>query len=276
MRVYVEGIGLLGPGLNGWADSRPMLAGAQPYVEGELPAFDQSVLPATERRRAGKSVKLAVDLAGQAMCDSGIDATEPAIVFASTSGDTEVLTAICAALATEDRMISPMRFHNSVHNAASGYWTIAVGSRQPANAIALHELTVAAGLLEAVTQAVVEQTPVLLVVYDIPFPPPLDAAEPISTIFGSSMLLRPEPSERSVASLDLSIEREAADSANTMADPAFEALRQGVTAARMLPVLRRLAINEAGAVRLDYLDGQQLRIDIAPMNAGEDNQGDNS
>lgn len=270
MKVYVEGIGLLGPGLNGWADGRAMLSGAKPYVEGEVPAFDQYVLPATERRRAGKSVKLAVDLAGQAMRDSGIDATEPAIVFASTSGDTEVLTAICAALATEDRMISPMRFHNSVHNAASGYWTIAVGSRQPANAIALHEFTVAAGLLEAVTQAVVEQTPVLLVVYDIPFPPPLNAAEPISTIFGSSMLLRPEPSERSIACLNLSIEWEVPDSADTMADPAFEALRQGVTAARILPVLRRLAASEAGTVQLDYLDGQLLRVDVAPMKTNGD------
>ncbi len=276
MKVYLEGIGLLGPGLNGWADSRALLSGAQSFVEGDVPAFDQSVLPATERRRAGKSVKLAVDLAGQAMRDSGIDATEPAVVFASTSGDTEVLTGICAALATEDRMISPMRFHNSVHNAASGYWTIAVGSRQPANAIALHELTVAAGLLEAVTQAVVENTPVLLVVYDIPFPPPLNAAEPISAVFGSSLLLSPEPSERSQASLELSIERDVEGSTDTMTDPAFEALRQGVTAARMLPVLRQLAASEAGAVRLDYLDDQQLRVDVVPMNGVENTKEENT
>jgi len=264
MKVYVNGIGVFGPGLSGWADSRAVLAGEQRYAGGVLPAFDQSVLPATERRRAGKSIKLAVDLAGQAMQESGVDPTDPAIVFASTSGDTEVLTSICAALATEDRMISPMRFHNSVHNAASGYWTIAVGSRQPTSAIALHELTVAAGLLEAVTQAVVERTPVLLVVYDIPFPPPLDAAEPISAVFGSSLLLQPEPDAASRVCLDLALAADGTD-ATTLDDPELESLRQGVTAARMLPLLRLLASGVAGTAVLDYLDEQRLHVGVTPM-----------
>lgn len=265
LSVHVDGIGVFGPGLDGWANGRAVLAGSQPYSAGALPPFDQSVLPATERRRSGKSVKLAVDLAAQATQAAGIDPAEPAIVFASTSGDTEVLTDICAALATEDRLISPMRFHNSVHNAASGYWTIAVGSRQPTNALSLNQFTAAAGLLEAATQAVVEDTAVLLVIYDIPFPPPLAAAEPIRAVFGTSLLLRPRRSERSLARMDLAIRRAPSAEPSTLADAELEALRSGVAAARTLPLLQLLAMGGDDSVVLEYLDGQQLNLAVTAL-----------
>lgn len=265
MNVYIDGIGLFGPGLHSWTDHIDLFRGWQPYEAGDLPAFDHAVLPATERRRAGKSIKLAVDLAGQAVRAAHIDPTEPAIVFASTSGDTEVLTHICAALATEDRMISPMRFHNSVHNAASGYWTIAVGSRQPANAIALHELTASAGLLETATQVVTEHIPVLLVIYDIPFPPPLDAAEPITTVFGASFLLRPERSAHSLARLELNLTADEAALPDSMRDPELEALRSGVAAARILPLLQALAAEKPSTVVLDYIAPNRLRLNVTPL-----------
>lgn len=265
MKIFIDGIGLFGPGLHGWTAHRDLFRGQQHYDGGDLPTFDHAVLPATERRRAGTSIKLAVDLAGQAIRSAGIDPTEPAIVFASTTGDTEVLTDICTALATEDRMISPMRFHNSVHNAASGYWTIAVGSRRPANAIALHELTAAAGLLEAAAQVVAERTPVLLAVYDIPFPSPLDAAEPISATFGASLLLRPGRTPRSLAQLTLDLVPAEAPDADSMRDPGLEALRHGVPAARLLPLLQALAIDHPSTVLLDYLAPNQLRLGVTPL-----------
>ncbi|ANJ68038.1 hypothetical protein A9404_12220 [Halothiobacillus diazotrophicus] len=275
MKLYVDGIGLFAPGLHGWADLAAILRGERRYEGGELPAFDHAVLPATERRRAGKSIKLAVDLAGQAVRAAGIDPTEPAIVFASTTGDTEVLTDICAALATEDRMISPMRFHNSVHNAASGYWTIAVGSRQPANAIALHERTAAAGLLEAAVQVVAEGIPVLLAVYDIPFPPPLNAAEPIATVFGASLLLRPEPTTHTLAELTIERTKEDGGAADTMHDPELETLRRGVPAARILPLLQALAGDSGTTVTLDYLAGQCVRIAVMPVRTAAHNNPNN-
>lgn len=269
MKVFVDGIGLFGPGLNGWLASVDVLCGARAYAPAEPLAFNHAILPVTERRRASKSVKLAIDLAGQAIKAAGIDPAEPAVVFASTSGDTEVLTDICAALATEDRLISPMRFHNSVHNAASGYWSIAVGSHQPTNAVALHELTVSAGLLEASTQVVTEDIPVLLAVYDIPFPPPLAAAEPISAIFGASLLMRPERSERSLACLDLSLTGadEVGVGLSQLNDPELEALRTGVTAGRILPLLQALAGNTSVSIILDYIEPSRLRLVVTPLQA---------
>lgn len=275
--VYLDGIGVFGPGIADWSQARAVLNGSAAFeLDADLPPFNVADLPGTERRRAGKSVKLAIDLAAQAVHAARIDPAQPAAVFASTSGDTNVLTDICAALATDDRLISPMRFHNSVHNAASGYWTIAQSNRQPTTAVALHNLTASAGLLEAAMQVVTEQMPVLLVIYDIPFPPPLDAAEPIATVFGASFLLRPERTEHSVAQLALSLTAASASPVDTLSDPALEALRTGVAAARTLPLLAALAIERNGAthithtVTLDYVAPRVLTLDVTALTGAVD------
>ncbi|MHB9020603.1 MAG: beta-ketoacyl synthase chain length factor [Halothiobacillus sp.] len=276
MKVYVDSIGVFAPGIANWSQALSVLCGEQPLdIHAQLPAFNMADLPATERRRAGKSVKLAVDLAAQAMASAFIDPTLPAAVFASTSGDTEVLTDICAALATNDRLISPMRFHNSVHNAASGYWTIAQQNRQPATAVALHNLTASAGLLEAATQVVSENIPVLLVIYDMPFPPPLDAAEPIAAMFGMSFLLQPARTPHSMAQLSISLSVAESQTVNVMANLELEALRTGVAAARGLPLLAALASGlasgNAQTVVLDYASPQVLTIAVQPIISGEPN-----
>jgi hypothetical protein len=270
--VYLDGIGVFGPGIADWSQARAVLNGSVAFdLNADLPPFNIADLPGTERRRAGKSVKLAVDLAAQAVQAARIDPAQPAAVFASTSGDTEVLTDICAALATDDRMISPMRFHNSVHNAASGYWTIAQGNRQPTTAVALHDLTASAGLLEAAIQVVTEHTPVLLVIYDIPFPPPLNAVEPIATVFGMSLLLRPERTDRSLARLSLGLTSADQASVDMLPDPALEALRTSVAAARTLPLLAALAKERNGTenivhtVTLDYVTPSVLTIGVTPL-----------
>ena len=43
--------------------------------------------------------------------------------------------------------ISPTQFHNSVHNAAAGYWHIAAGSAAPSLSVGGHDGAFAAGLL---------------------------------------------------------------------------------------------------------------------------------
>ncbi len=59
--------------------------------------------------------------------------------------------------------MSPTQFHNSVHNAAAGYWSIAHGSRQPATCLGAHDWTWAAALLKAVAEVAATGAPVLLV-----------------------------------------------------------------------------------------------------------------
>ncbi|WP_407276036.1 beta-ketoacyl synthase chain length factor [Halothiobacillus sp. DCM-1] len=244
MQCVIAGAGLIGPGLVDWPTAQPVLTGARALVEpaqwGEhLPPLTASMLPPTERRRAGQAVRLAVMVAEQTLHGLPIDPVTLALVFASSTGDTQVLTEICASLATEERAISPMRFHNSVHNAPSGYWTIHTGGRMPATAVALYHDTVAAGLREAMTQVVAEQLPVLLVVHDVPFPPPLAAVEPVCAPFGFGLLLLPTGASPALARLTL--RRLPAGEATGMVDPSLEHLRLGVPAARGLPLLAALA-----------------------------------
>ena len=53
MRIFVEGIGVLGPGLDGWAASRAVLAGDVDYIAAPTNLRASDMLPAAERRRAG-------------------------------------------------------------------------------------------------------------------------------------------------------------------------------------------------------------------------------
>ena len=64
-------------------------------------------------------------------------------------------------------LLSPTKFHNSVHNAAAGYWSIGTGSYAPYTAISAYRYTFAAGLLETLAQVVSEGRPILLVAFDI-------------------------------------------------------------------------------------------------------------
>lgn len=260
MQCVIDAMGVIGPALPDWSTARSVLTGAVAFAPAEqwsdcAPPLTAMMLPPTERRRAGQAVRLAMMVAEQTLTQVVIDPASPALVFASSSGDTQVLTDICSSLATPERMISPMRFHNSVHNAPSGYWTIHTGGQMPATAVALHDETVVAGLREAVAQVIAEQVSVLLVVHDVPFPPPLAAIEPIAAPFGFGLLLSPTPSTHSVARLSLT--RAAAEPATSVSDPSLEALRLGVPAARGLPLLAALAMLEASGApqRVVLADG---------------------
>ena len=113
------------------------------------------MLPA-ERRRAGATVKLAIAAGSEALAQAGRDPADMAMVFAASGGDGETVHEILAVLARSTREVSPTRFHNSVHNAPAGYWTVATGSRAPSTSLCAFDESFAAGLLDAAVQATVQ------------------------------------------------------------------------------------------------------------------------
>ena len=164
-------------------------------------------------------------------------------------------------LATSDRQVSPTRFHNSVHNVAAGYWSIATGAKARSNALCANDASFAAGLLEALTQVIVDQATVLLVAYDVPYPEPLHAKRPIADALGVALVLAPEARASSLARLTAAF----TDSpANRIPDAQLEALRTSIPAARSLPLLRQLARREQARVTIDYLDLQRVAVEVAP------------
>lgn len=126
-----------------------------------------AILPPNERRRAPDSVAVALEVAQAACVNAGRNPARLPSVFASTYGDLAITDYMCGTLATAPTLLSPTRFHNSVHNAAAGYWTIATGCQEPYCALGAGEYSFAAGLFAAAVQVCADQTDVLLVAYDI-------------------------------------------------------------------------------------------------------------
>ncbi len=260
----VQGIGVLGPGFRHWEEATAQLRGTSPArtEKTEVPA-PQS-LPPAERRRAGVAVKAALAVGHEALAMAKQSAMDLATVFTSSGGDGVNCHEICATLASDDRAISPTRFHNSVHNAPSGYWSISSGSMAPSSVLCAHDGSFAAGLLEALAQVVSENRPVLLVAYDTAYPEPLYGVRPIPDTMGVALLLSP-PAE--AQSMQLVLEGSGAftsDAADPMADPWLEQVRRQIPAARCLPLLQALALGRAGTTVLDYLPGMQLRVKVQP------------
>ncbi len=263
--VYVDGVGLLGPGIDTWEEGRQQLAGLAPtrLQKTVLPA--PTVLPPAERRRAGAIIRLALATGLQAVQAAGLDPARLPSVFASSGGDGLNCHEMCVALASPEKVISPTRFHNSVHNAASGYWGIATGSMAPSSVLCAFDGSFAAGLLEAVTLAVVERAPVLLLAYDVDYPEPLRSARPVPDAVGVALVLSPLRSAGSLACVRLHGDGYlTGDPADLLADPVLESLRRSIPAARSLPLLRALALRQARRVVLDYLDGLQLALELTP------------
>jgi hypothetical protein len=261
LAAQLEGIGLLGPGLDGWTGSIALLEGRSQYIPQPTVVPIPDGLPPAERRRLGLVVKLALSVGLQATSRAGVEPDALPAVFASSGGDGQNCHEICQALSLDERMISPTRFHNSVHNAAAGYWSIATRSTAASNALCAFDVSFAAGLLETVTQVVVDQTRVLLVAYDAQYPPPLFMKRSIPEAFGVAFVLAPQPSSGSLGRLTV---RLADASADRMSNTDLEALRASVPAARSLPLLRQLAAREPGVVNIEYLDGRSLAVEVDP------------
>ncbi len=189
MKVVIGGIGIWARGMRSWDECREMLAAGGDGATAEWQPPVPDVIPARERRRAPLMVKLAVEVACQACKMAGVDTQTVATVFASSMGDTEITDYMCRTLAGDSKALSPTRFHNSVHNAPAGYWSIAAGNREPSSSTAASRESFPVALLEAAALSAAESRPVLLVVSDIAVPGPLAGAYPIGEPFGVALLL---------------------------------------------------------------------------------------
>ena len=253
MRIFIEGIGLVGPGLENWPAARAVLAGAAQYEAAPVRLQPVTLLPPAERRRAGLTVKLAIVTGVEALAQAGRDAVDMPMVFAASGGDGDTLHETLAVLATEQREVSPTKFHNSVHNAPSGYWAVATGSRVPSVSLSAFDGSFAAGLLEAAVQATVHDRAVTLIAYDAPYPEPLLAARPIEAIFGVALVLTPHKTDRALVALTIAMAGAASD-ATRMVEVALERLRLDNPAARALPLLAAIASADSMTIHLDGLE----------------------
>ncbi|MFN7572939.1 MAG: beta-ketoacyl synthase chain length factor [Betaproteobacteria bacterium] len=259
LEVAVEGVAVLGPGLDDWSAAGAVLRGEQAHVPApcRLPAPD--CLPPAERRRSGAAVRVALHVGAAACAEARRRPGALAAVFAASGGDGDNCHAICEALASEQRLISPTRFHNSVHNAPAGYWAIAMGATAPSTSLSAYDGSFAAGLLEAAAMVGATSEPVLLVAYDTAYPEPLHAKRPLPDACAIGLVLAPQSMAPTALRLRLALSTGAP---TALALPALERLRRAIPAARGLTLLAALA-RGAGACRLEYLPPLALDAHVA-------------
>jgi hypothetical protein len=257
--LSVRGVGILAPGLPDWATARRVLAGEQAYRHAPAAEPKPQALPPNERRRGARTVRWAIAAAQEALRDSGIAAADAASVFASSSGDGEVLVQILESLVQPAREVSPTRFHNSVHNAASGYWSIASGSRRAAVTLCAYDACFGAALLEAAALVQAGEGAVLLVAYDLPYPPPFLAVRPIREPLALALLLCAETGAPALARWRVAL---AAEPATIAAMPIPEL--ESNPAAHALPLLAAMARNETIEIQVSLANGGALTIETRP------------
>ncbi|HEU0197149.1 MAG TPA: beta-ketoacyl synthase chain length factor [Nevskiaceae bacterium] len=261
--MWIEAVGVVAPGLPNWETTRAVLRGEVAYLPAALPPHQATLLPPNERRRAPASVRLAFSAAEDVFTRTPIAPGDCAAVFVSSDADMRIIDRINQGLSRSERVVSPIDFHNTVHNAAAGYWSIAVDGRLPSTTLCAYDAGFAAALLEALPFVALDNHPTLLVAYDMPAPPLLAPKRRLDVAASVALLLTPRPTEASMARIHISLQPATAG-VTTMEEAPFEALRCANPATRALPILAVLACAKSGTIVLKATGGQQLEVDLTP------------
>jgi hypothetical protein len=257
LQVAVEGVSFWSTRLPGWDLARAVIRGEQTPPETNSPRPAPTLLAPTERRRAPDTVAVALEVAARVCEAAGRTPADLPSVFASTHGDLAISDYMCSTLASTPTLISPIKFHNSVHNAAAGYWSIGTGSLAPYTAITAHEYTFGVGLLETAAQALCENRPVLYVAFDIEAKGPMGTMAPSRGLLGVGLILSPSTLGRG-RSLILSTESAATRPTSARSNAA--ALVADNALAPCFPFLEALAASDPH--RLHLALGRQSVLNV--------------
>ena len=260
--LYIEGPAFWAPTLPGWDIARAVLRGEGSPIDPPAKRPSPQVLAPAERRRAPDTVALALEVATAAVAASGRNAAKLPCVFTSAHGDLAINDYMCSTLATNATLLSPTRFHNSVHNAAVGYWTIGTGCMAASNAVSAYDCSFGAGLFEAAVQCAADQGPVLLVGYDVSAVGPLMSTTLSRGLMAVAMVIAPERSAHTVAAFDWSL-KPGATTRVSLRTAALDTLPANAMA-DALPLLERLALREAGSLTLPLSPLLALQMRLAP------------
>jgi hypothetical protein len=260
--LRVTGIGVWMQGAPDWPTLRDVLRGERKLAEGATAKPAANVLPAAERRRAPNGVRLAVEVAAQATTMAGLDPATIPCIFASTHGELAVTDYVCETLARAPLELSPTRFHNSVLNAPAGYWTIATGCTAASSATTAHHASFAAGLLEAATFAIAEDTPVLFASCDVASSGPLAEMTRTTLAFGAALVLT--PSGTAGAGMTLALNRAPANAPTITPLALHDVAGDNPANADALAMLAVLANGKPSHLTLALSTGLSLDMEIVP------------
>ncbi|MCK4864626.1 MAG: beta-ketoacyl synthase chain length factor [Gammaproteobacteria bacterium] len=257
--VYINTLSIAAPSLIGLEQAMPVLTGKVQWQTSEFPKLVPQLLPANERRRITSYIKLALHVADEAnLADKSLLA-----VFASSNGDFYITDHICRTLSMDAKHISPIQFHNSVHNAPSGYWAIAAKSQAASTSISTGESSFSSGLLEAVTQVLCQQQDVLFIAYDFPsIEPPLNKFSDVTEAFATAFVLSLNKSENNHGAIKLDITNNNSEKSHCI-NASLNELQNSNPIAEALPLLEALCLKNTTTLFLPYLNNSKLKIEVS-------------
>jgi hypothetical protein len=263
VEIAVLGIGAWSPQWMDWNSAASVLCGNVDNAVNASTRPSPAILPPTERRRAPESVLLGVEVALQACTMAGIAPADLPHVFASSYGELTINDYLCETLAKAPLEVSPIRFHNSVHNAPAGYWAIAAGCTRSSTAISAGDATFGAALLETALSVASNASPALLSVYDVPATGPLGDVVACSTTFGVGFVLGPDQ-QNAAARLRIRRAEDGTPTELAQAASVLHAVHRENPAARSLALLQAIARKEPGAICIAAGPRLMLDVEILP------------
>lgn len=258
IEVEIRGIGAIGPGFNSWPELKDQLLASNLNLIAKTQLPNPELLPPAERRRASAIVKAGLCAGLEACQDAQLSASELQTVFTSSGGDGSNCKAICEQLASDDPLISPTKFHNSVHNTVAGYWGIATGCMEPSQVISAEDGSFAAGLLEAAIQTIASDSRTLLISYDTSYPEPLNSIRHIADTAAIALILDvPNGHKGSYPRLRLSLSTSEATTECSISPVAIPTLAS-------LPLLDGIAHLGSRTIAIPYQPNQQVLMEVCP------------
>jgi len=236
-RLDIVGLGIWSPYFGDWNEFCSGVKTGEWQSEVKL---QPDLIPAKSRRRAPQLVKMAVEVMSQACEMAAADPQEVATVFSSVMGDMQITDYLCRALSQTPKLVSPTKFHNSVHNAAPGFWSITTGSFSAGSAVSAFEYTPSMAFLEACVFAVEENQAVLLVTQEVAATQPLMTVCPAEQPFSAGLLLAPPGfPNKPLFTLEFAVENQVCQWPPLSDD--LHALLGSNMSANLLPMLASLA-----------------------------------
>ncbi len=186
----LRAVGLWTPGfIDAVAWARRETVGASEVAADQVPKAD--LLPPMMRRRTSLLTRMAAEVAAQAIAGANLDPAVVTVLYGSVYGEIRTTLDLLGALMTADAPLSPTKFHNSVHNTAGGYVSIATHNHGGNAAITAGRSTLAMGLLECAALMVASEEPTVLVLAEEPLPEPLAAGRVYGPMAAAFALARP-------------------------------------------------------------------------------------
>ena len=239
--VYVRGIGFFSPGFR---DVRAWCRG-DPDPDAGTPKA--SLLAGPLRRRASLLTRIGVDVLQQAIAGAGCDPETTVSVWGTAHGEHSMAVALLAMMRRREGKLSPTQFHNSVHNTASGYASIATANGSASTTLTGGPELVFSAFLEAWCHLEAGAGDVALVLADEPLEGPFEGREACAPLAIAFCLSARKEGALAVLS---GLRRDA------VAPEKRHESFGGLYVSAALPLLERIAMGRPGTIALE-LEGEE-------------------